>query len=307
VALLQAALITLRHRLPISTKKYGAPDGIFGLETKNAVMAFQSAQRLKVDGVAGRHTLTRLDALLPAPAPRTLKPPKIVPAPALPVPLAPADAPDMPYSTEFKVGTDDPKITPDPGAGRWNSEPKQILTAAKYLALCDILTTAYVVMGDDAARHLAHYLGNTGMTFRIDLEGMIAEVGLARWQFERQLDRLKDYVGQLPPGTHDVTSMRVEVGYNLSDDSWNWCYAVGGYLVWMKGRATIVGTGLGHDCRLDLEYKFFDRYNWDRGKRVRVAGVWIEDDTMGDLHRQGMAQEFDMVGTIRRTLHWKAL
>jgi peptidoglycan hydrolase-like protein with peptidoglycan-binding domain len=62
VLVLQLALIDLGFAMPISTKNGASlPDGIFGAETLKAVMAFQKANGLVVDGVVGAHTLERLD------------------------------------------------------------------------------------------------------------------------------------------------------------------------------------------------------------------------------------------------------
>lgn len=69
VRLLQQALIDLGFEMPISVRKYGSPDGIFGDETVKKVREFQAKQTLKQDGIAGRDTFTRLDQLLPNPAP----------------------------------------------------------------------------------------------------------------------------------------------------------------------------------------------------------------------------------------------
>lgn len=65
----QQALIDSGFPMPVSTKKTGAPDGIFGGETYKAVKAFQGAHSLDVDGVVGRETLGRLDELYGGPAP----------------------------------------------------------------------------------------------------------------------------------------------------------------------------------------------------------------------------------------------
>lgn len=316
VALVQAALITLKYMLPISTtKKHGAPDGIFGEETKSAVMAFQTDQKLKADGIAGQKTIARLDSLLPlAPLPKPLKLPKPAPPPPVkpgpkpvtppsPIPSKPAP---IPISSDFKIGTDDPKITPDRGAGPWNSKPKEVLTAAKYVGILQVLGPAYVLIGDDAVKHMTRYLNNWGTPLTIDLEGMVSEVPSAKVRFDTEVERIKIYVEQLPPGIYDVTSIHAVNGYNRQSESKNWFFAVGGYSVWTKGKAKITGTGPSHDCSLELEYKFYDRYNWDGGKSVTIAGIVISDEEMGEFHREGMAQEYDEVGSLRRTLHWKA-
>jgi hypothetical protein len=59
----QQALIDDGLAMPISTRKTGEPDGIFGDETYNAVLQFQIKHQLGKDGVVGRQTLGKLDEL----------------------------------------------------------------------------------------------------------------------------------------------------------------------------------------------------------------------------------------------------
>jgi peptidoglycan hydrolase-like protein with peptidoglycan-binding domain len=67
VRVLQMAFIDLGFAMPGSTKKNAAlPDGIFGPETARVTAAFQRANHLVPDGVAGAMTLARLDQLLDA-------------------------------------------------------------------------------------------------------------------------------------------------------------------------------------------------------------------------------------------------
>src|SRR5689334_13545607 len=63
VAALQDLLRDLGYDFPISFRK-GKADGVFGAETKHNVEAFQRAAGLKPDGVVGRMTLAKLDALI---------------------------------------------------------------------------------------------------------------------------------------------------------------------------------------------------------------------------------------------------
>jgi peptidoglycan hydrolase-like protein with peptidoglycan-binding domain len=63
IAILQQTLIDLGYPMPISTRRKGRADGIFGDETAATVAAFQRSQGLSPDGVAGRQTLGRLDLI----------------------------------------------------------------------------------------------------------------------------------------------------------------------------------------------------------------------------------------------------
>jgi hypothetical protein len=176
----------------------------------------------------------------------------------------------------------------------------------KVLLLTEVLPYAYFAVGDDATKHMYHYLGNTGRAYTIDLQDMIDDVELARDAYELELRQAKQFVETLPPGTHQITSRAATGGYNYKSDSWNWFFAIGGYSVWGKGVAQ-VSTPVGPytNCRLDFELKFFDRYNWDGGKSVTIAGVTITDEAMGEFHRQGLAKEFDCVGSLKKTVTWQ--
>lgn len=45
----------------------------------------------------------------------------------------------------------------------------------------------------------------------------------------------------------------------------------------------------------------FDRYNWDQGKAVTLAGMTVKDEQLGRLHRVGLAREYDVNGTSTPT------
>lgn len=69
---IQRALVELGHPLPISFSS-GGPDGVFGDETFNAVMAYQKkvfpGQWAEWDGRVGQKTLAMMDQQLPGAAP----------------------------------------------------------------------------------------------------------------------------------------------------------------------------------------------------------------------------------------------
>jgi peptidoglycan hydrolase-like protein with peptidoglycan-binding domain len=64
VEIVQQALIDLKFPMPISTRATGLADGVFGVETKSVVEAFQKRERLQLDGKVGPKTLGRLDELI---------------------------------------------------------------------------------------------------------------------------------------------------------------------------------------------------------------------------------------------------
>jgi len=64
VETLQQALIDIGFAMPLSTRKTGLPDGIYGNETRSVVQKFQVREHLFADGIAGAETLGRLDQIL---------------------------------------------------------------------------------------------------------------------------------------------------------------------------------------------------------------------------------------------------
>lgn len=64
VETLQQALIDIGFPMPLSTRKRGLPDGIYGNETSSVVRKFQVQEHLFTDGITGAETLGRLDQIL---------------------------------------------------------------------------------------------------------------------------------------------------------------------------------------------------------------------------------------------------
>ena len=201
----------------------------------------------------------------------------------------------------YKKGTNDPTITPDKGAGIWNSKSKTIEMRLKKAAILNIMPHAFVLIGDDAAKHMMHYLGNSGKDYNIDLEDMLDDVKDEKKNFDAELTRARIFVQTLPIGTHDITSGNARGGYVQKSENANWFFATGGYSFWGKGKATVSS---GQSYELDFEYKFYDRYNWDGGKKVTIFSITVTDHFMGEFHRQGMAKEFDMFGSVKRNVKW---
>jgi len=292
IRLIQGGLIDLGYKLPRSTRAHGAPDGIFGTEMSDCIGKFQGVEHLKPDGVVGKVTLAKLDALLAK---------KALPPPPTPPPVLPS-----PISLDYMLGTQDPPIRADPGAGTWSSRPKEASYVALKAAIIDVLPASVALVGDDAVAHMWHFLIGSGRTYTIDLAGMVNEVPSAKERYEDEACQAQSFVESLPPGTHQITSRSVEASYNLRTENQNWYFAIGGYKFWGTGQARVMQNAPGaRSYALDFTYRFYDRYNWDGGKSVTLFGIRITDQFMGEFHRQGLAREFDCVGSVRRQFSWK--
>ena len=292
VRLIQGGLLDLGYKLPRSTRKLGAPDGIFGIEVVDVIGKFQTKEKLPPDSIIGKNTLLKLDELLAK---------KTAPPPPVPPPVWPA-----PISLDYMLGMADPPIQPDQGAGAWNSRPTEAGYIALRAAITEILPASIALVGDDAVAHMWHYLNGTGSTYIIDLAGMLREVPSAKARYEDEVFQAQDFVESLPVGSHAITSRSVETGYTLKTESQNWFFAIGGYKRWGVGQARVSQSAQGgRSYELDFTYKFHDRYNWDGGKAVTLFGVKITDHFMGEFHRQGLAREFDCIGSVRRRFTWK--
>ncbi len=324
-ALLQAGLIELGYTLPVSTAKTGSPDGIYGGETQAAVKRFQAANPPLVDdGVAGAKTLAVMDAKLPVSAQPAPKPPKPKPGPAPkpqpqpqpqpkpkppPAPLEPKPLRPPPHD-KFKLGTADPPLKPDAGAGAWNSEWPSLRTLAIMAVLADpVKATSFygacmAAVGPNATRHLRHYLGNTGTQLTIPYNTMTKATERARYVLVTEILDMVDYIDQFPPGSWAITSKAPRFDdhtYNYRDETKDWYFAIGGYGVWTKATANVGPDGM---IEATVTVKFYDRYNWDGGKSVELAGITITDAFMAEFHRQGVAKEYDCVGQTSRALRW---
>jgi LysM repeat protein len=161
-----------------------------------------------------------------------------------------------------------------------------------------------IVVGPDAALHMSHYLWNTGADLTIRLRNMVDDVPSAKTLYDEELQRARDFAQTFPDGSHTFTSANGINGYNRQAESRNWFFAIGGYTVWGKGSVSVSSAGGMRTFVMNFEYKFYDRYNWDGGKSVTLAGITINDEFMGEFHRQGLAKEFDCFGSITDSFTW---
>ena len=49
--------------------------------------------------------------------------------------------------------------------------------------------------------------------------------------------------------------------------------------------------------RVDHQLHIFDRYNWDKGKAVGLGPIEVTDEQLQELHRAGLAREYEIHGS----------
>ena len=109
VQLFQEALVALGYPLPGSTKPDGTMDGIYGLETKGAIIDFQRNHSLVTDGSTGENTLKIMDVHIPYSGPPIKPDPHLKPKP----PAAPKITHECRLHLRVTAGAEDLKNTSD--------------------------------------------------------------------------------------------------------------------------------------------------------------------------------------------------
>ena len=206
---------------------------------------------------------------------------------------------------DFVTGRTDPALKHDLGAGLWNSEKSEAKMIALKVAIMNYMVHATILVGDDAAKHMLHYLLNSEEEYEFDLQGMVDDIPRAMDLFEQEVDQAKNFAETLSPGTHNIIASTLTPGYNTKIESKNWYFAVGGYSIWGKAKVIVEKDSAENKAyKMDFILNCADRYNWDKGKSVEIFNVEITDEFMGAFHRQGLAKEFNLRGQIKSQLKW---
>lgn len=156
----------------------------------------------------------------------------------------------------------------------------------------------------DAARNLMHFLGNSGKPLDMNTNGMLKDLPELQSKVNSDLKIYADAAiddakasGYTEPMTYPFVTDWQD-NYAEKSENANWYYATGGYQHATAGTITVYPDG-------SYTYKYqvhtADRYNWDGDKKTGIGPLTIHDTELQELHRAGIAQEFDLVGesTIR--------
>ncbi|MDP5238915.1 hypothetical protein Q9Q94_05205 [Uliginosibacterium sp. 31-16] len=200
---------------------------------------------------------------------------------------------------------------PDKGSGEWCSVPTTLEARAYKQAIQLALRVDEVELrvGREAVAHMRHYLDNTGTDLQLDLAELMQRSSSVRKFYAAELAQAQAFCETLAPGRHTLNSTAPQAGYFLDMATERGLqYGIGGYSCWGQGTVEIVTTRQNlRRHSLDFEFHFFDRYNWDSGKKFKISNwVEVEDEFMQQFHQQCLAKEFDIKGMTRNRVVWEA-
>ncbi|MFI6410996.1 MULTISPECIES: hypothetical protein [unclassified Streptomyces] len=204
------------------------------------------------------------------------------------------------------------QAAPDRGSGPHGAE-KPGVDERRTREMMNVVAEAADWKGDnDAARHMAHYLGNSGTDMELPVDKMMTEVPdfrdhvessirvhMAEWR-DQALAEFRNNGGQPVAMRVETENRDFSFGKDVSE---NWFYAVGSTRSNVTGVVTVVPDSSGQPrVSLDYQVNAWDRYNWDENKGVTIDLPWgreisIPDGQMARLHTTGVAREFDMAGS----------
>jgi hypothetical protein len=208
----------------------------------------------------------------------------------------------------YVLGDKPPPVTPDAGSGPWCSAPPTLEYAAykSAIELAMLTPLVQIKVGPDAVAHMRHYLSNTGTDYHVDLSAMMSKSQNLRRFHDAELEEAKRFAQSLEPGAHAITSSRLRTdGFEERDEPY-YFYAVGGYSYWGQGTVRIEDVGKNQRrITLDFQFHFYDRYNWDTGKKTGIGLITVRDNFLQELHRRCYAREYDLKGEIKKQVVWE--
>ena len=195
------------------------------------------------------------------------------------------------------------EATYNKGATCSDSELKSILSSAN-----TIKSGGSLLNYKNASKLMAHFLGNTGEVYTIDMSVFLKDANALKTRNE-EINKALRACEQLAIEGESLNIFQKEeiVHHNLTGD---WKFAVGSYFTSIEIKDLTVSSGV---YSATIVYKATDFYNWDFNNDTPVfsgyAAMLVGDVSPKDLHqlhRAGKAQEFLSQGEISYTVTWSA-
>lgn len=178
-------------------------------------------------------------------------------------------------------------------------------------SLIPFLAESFLIQQADAARHMRHFLGNSGQDLTVDVERMLEELPKFRIAFSDYFEHVftpdiqkeVEYrlATQSPPFSFQYTSLW-QFYYAHTSESPNWYHAVGGFSYALGAEVIVQEMGGVVTITINTQTHVFDRYNWGPNKKTDIPVLGeIKDTTLGALHQAGIAREFEIWGQTNAT------
>ncbi len=192
------------------------------------------------------------------------------------------------------------------GSGVYASVEPVFKDQAEWALLYEGVDAFKFVGWSQAAIQMEHYLANTGETLFIDPLQMMNALPNWRTQVE---SRALQMLQQAPPASANPYTVVMQSGWlparATRQENPDWYFALGSFSY--KLMLTIVTE---KPSRLDQEIMahvgltiyVYDRYDWDDGRGTSVAGLYFANELIGQLHRAGLARDYDVKGTAQLDL-----
>lgn len=162
----------------------------------------------------------------------------------------------------------------------------------------------------NAARHLRHYLGNSGTKIKVDVEEMLSQIKGFNSFVKSQADKWTSYLSKEIANARPGVKKQLKVPRNYAVRAYqglspDWFFAVGSFTNWITGEALKTSSS---EIQIDYRIHVWDYYNWDQNKWTtlisgKVLGEFralqLPDTFLGDLHRAGIAKEFEVEGVSK--------
>ncbi|MGW3040853.1 hypothetical protein ACWC9T_12565 [Kitasatospora sp. NPDC001159] len=198
---------------------------------------------------------------------------------------------------------------PNDGAGPYHVREPGVEERGIQAETYALVAGGTLLQNVDAARHMQHYLDNTGEPLTVDVDRMLRDDPMFRAHVGKLLsDSENDWrqtaldaynkAGGAPVAIPVETQRRHENDFTFDPDRQpNWFHAIGSQACIVSGVVT-VNPGPDGKPVVSTQYQVnvWDRYNWDKGKSTNIAGTNITDADMAKLHQTGLAQEYDISG-----------
>ncbi|MFD4255633.1 EndoU domain-containing protein, partial [Amycolatopsis thermoflava] len=219
------------------------------------------------------------------------------------------------------------------GSGAWGSERPTLWGRTQHLLGYGFLVGGYATGKPTAAALFKHFLGNTGEDFVVHTDRMMRDIPGFHADATRQVRHEALRAAQAAEargetGRFEFTSRWQRFHkYRVKEQNNDWFNAVGTFYYAVSGVVTVSPPSVpGGRPQVSVDYQVHvhDRYNWHYGmmtffgpKIIPItranphtgmttawqAPVTIKHSIWQMLHRSGLAQEFDIVGSTGRKTH----